>query len=208
MRIVTIDEIIRVCESDPRVKPTLEHYFSPTRKDSFIKEFLHYLNTGLLEAKHGKLHRDQFLAFILSFQFTAPLLEIQAEKELGKFYRILQKTYQVDEVDLNLHFSMEQYEGEMVGEKEALEAFRSDVDEFFGDSREVKESVQKRVKKDAINSIIVWQREQNIPVLAEAFGRTIVIPSFFSFSDKKLLQFYRRNTEGITYRVAVPETIV
>ena len=34
------------------------------------------------------------------------------------------KTYKVEEVDLNLHFSMELHEGEMVGEKEALEAFR------------------------------------------------------------------------------------
>ena len=207
MRTVTIDDIVSACTYDPGAKPTLEHYFSPTKKDSFIKEFLHYLNSGLLDAKHGKLDREQYLAFILSFQFTAPLLEIPAEKELGLFYRILQKNYQVEEVDLNLHFSMEQYEGDMVGEKEALEAFRSEVEEYFGDSREVKESVQKRVRNDAINSIIVWQREQSIPVLAEAFGRTIVIPSFFSFSDRKLIRFYRRNTEEITYRVAVPDSI-
>lgn len=102
----------------------------------------------------------------------------------------------------------EQYEGKMAGEKEAMEAYRNEVDEYFGESREVKKSVQKRVKMDAINSIIVWQREQSIPLLAEAFGRTIVIPSFFSFTDRKLLNFYRRNTEGITYRVAVPESIV
>lgn len=207
VRSVTIHEILNVCENDPGNKPTLEHYFSPTKKLSFIKEFLHYLNTGLLEAKHGEMDREQYLAFILSFQFTAPLLEIPTEKELGLFYRILQKNYQVEEVDLNLHFSMDQYEGNMVGEKEALEAFRSEVDDYFGDSREVKESVRKRVKKDAINSIFDWQREQSIPLLAEAFGRTIVIPSFFSFSDRRLMQFYRRNTEGITYRVAVPESI-
>ena len=207
MRTVTIDEILTACAYDPESKPPLEHYFSPTKKQSFIKEFLHYLNTGLLEAKHGKLHREQYLAFILSFQFTAPLLEIPAEKELGLFYRILQKNYDVEEVDLNLHFSMEDYEGEMVGEREALEAFRSELGDYFGDSREVKESVQKRVKKDAINSIIDWQREQSIPVLAEAFGRTIVIPSFFSFTDRKLLQFYRQNTEGITYRVSVPDSV-
>jgi len=207
MRTVTIDEIVSACESDPGAKPTLEHYFSPTKKAGFIKEFLHYINTGLLEAKHGKLDKEQYLAFILSFQFTAPLLEIQAEKELGLFYRILKKNYQVDEVDLNLHFSLDEYEGEMVGEKEALEAFRSELGEYFGDSMEVKESVQKRLKKDAIESILTWQREQNIPVLAEAFGRTIVIPSFFSFSDRRLRQFYRQNTEGITYRVSVPETI-
>jgi len=207
MRTVSIDDIVSACENDPGSKPTLEHYFSPTKKEAFIKDFLHYLNSGLLEAKHGNLDKEQYLAFILSFQFTAPLLEISTEKELGLFYRILQKTYKVEEVDLNLHFSMELYEGEMVGEKEALEAFRSEVGEFFGDSRELKKSVQLRVKKDAIASIMDWQREQSIPVLAEAFGRTIVIPSFFSFSDRRLQQFYRQNTEGITYRVAVPDSI-
>lgn len=207
MRMVTIDEILRVCENEPGAIPTLEHYFSPTKKAKFTKDFLHYLNTGLLEAKHGNLHREQYLAFILSFQFTAPLLEIPSEKELGLFFRILQKKYEVEVVDMNLHFSMEQYEGEMVGEKEALEAFRSEVEEYFGEFREVKISVQKRVKRDAIASIMSWQQERSIPTLAEAFGRTIVIPSFFSFSDKRLIQFYRRNTEGITYRVAVPETI-
>ncbi|MEA3462197.1 MAG: hypothetical protein U9R49_09985 [Bacteroidota bacterium] len=207
MRTVTIDEIVEACENDPGKKPILEHYFSPTKKQSFIKEFLHYLNTGLLDARHGNLHKEQYLAFILSFQFTAPLLEIPAEKELGLFYRLLKKTYKVEEVDLNLHFSMEQYEGEMVSEKEALEAFRSELGEYFGDSREVKESVQKRVKKDALESIMEWQREHSIPVLAEAFGRTVVIPSFFSFTDRRLLEFYRKNTEGITYRVAVPDSI-
>ena len=207
MRTVSIDDIVSACENDPGSKPTLEHYFSPTKKEAFIKDFLHYLNSGLLEAKHGNLDKEQYLAFILSFQFTAPLLEISTEKELGLFYRILQKTYKVEEVDLNLHFSMELYEGEMVGEKEALEAFRSEVGEYFGDSRELKKSVQLRVKKDAIASIMDWQREQSIPVLAEAFGRTIVIPSFFSFSDRRLQQFYRQNTEGITYRVAVPDSI-
>jgi len=207
MRTVSINDIVDACENDQGSKPTLEHYFSPTKKDAFIKDFMHYLNSGLLEAKHGNLDKEQYLAFILSFQFTAPLLEISTEKELGIFYRILQKTYKVEEVDLNLHFSMELYEGEMVGEKEALEAYQSEVGEYFGDSREVKESVQKRVKKDAIASIFEWQRDQSIPVLAEAFGRTIVIPSFFSFSDRRLLLLYRQNTEGITYRVAVPDSI-
>jgi hypothetical protein len=79
--------------------------------------------------------------------------------------------------------------------------------EFYGDSLEVKKRVQLRVRNDAISSIMEWQREQSIPSLAEAFGRSIVIPSFFSFTDKRLLQFYRQTTEGITYRVAVPDTI-
>jgi len=208
MRTVTIDEIVAICESDLGAKPILENYFSPTKKAHFIKDFLHYLNSGLLEAKHGNLDQDQYLAFVLSFQFTAPMLDISAEKELGLFFRILKKTYHVEELDLNLHFSMEQYDGDMVGEKEALEALRSDVGEFYGDSLEVKKSVQHRLKKDAITSIIEWQREQNIQQLAEAFGRSIVIPSFFSFSDKKLDLFYRHSTVGITYRVAIPEQIV
>ena len=207
LRTVTLDEIMEACEYVPGEKPTLEHYFSPSKKQVFIKEFLHYLNTGLLEAKHGNLHRESYLALILSFQFTAPLLEIPAEKELGLFYRILQKNYEVKEVDLNLHFSMEQYEGSMVGEKEALQAYRSELDEYYGHTMEVKDQVQKRVKKDALASIMEWQREKSLPALAEAFGRTIVIPSFFSFSDRRLVQFYRENTTGISYRVAVPESI-
>ncbi len=207
MRTVSIDEIVAACESDYGAKPILEYYFSPTKKESFIKEFLHYLNTGLLEAKHGNLDQDQYLAFVLSFQFTAPLLDIPSEKELGLFFRILQKTYKVEELDLNLHFSMEQYEGALVGEKEALDAFKSELEDYYGDSLEVKESVQKRLKNDAIASIIEWQREHNIPLLAEAFGRSIVIPSFFSCSHKRLVHFYRQCTEGITYRVAVPEQL-
>jgi hypothetical protein len=207
MRTVTLDEVMTACEHDTKIKPPLEHYFSPTKKALFIKDFLHYLNTGLLEARHGNMDKAQYLAFVLSFQFTAPLLEIQTEKELGKFYRILQKTYEVNEVDLNLHFSLDQYEGEMVGEKEALNAYRKELDEYYGDSLEVKEPVQKRLKKDAIDSIMAWQKDQSIPTLAEAFGRSIIIPSFFSFRDKKLIQFYRQTTEGIIYRVAVPDSI-
>jgi len=62
-------------------------------------------------------------------------------------------------------------------------------------------------KKDALDSIMEWQKEQSIPSLAEAFGRSIVIPSFFSYADRRLLHFYRQTTEGITYRAAVPDSI-
>ncbi len=105
MRTVSIEEVVTACENTQRTRPPLEHYFSPTKKESFVKKFMHYLNTGLLDAKHG----------------------------------------------------------EMVGEKEALKAFENELEGHFGDSREVKESVQKSVKKDAINSILDWQREQSIP---------------------------------------------
>lgn len=205
IRTVSIDDVVLACENTPGTRPPLEHYFSPGKKESFIKKFLHYLNTGLLDAKHGKLDEELYLAFVLSFQFTAPLLEIPAEKELGLFYRILQLSYGVKELDLNLHFSTDEYEGRMVGEKEALEAFRQELEENYEGLREVKESVRRRLKKDAISSIFHWQREKTIPHLAEAFGRSIVLPSFFSFKDNKLIQFYRANTQGITYRVAVPE---
>lgn len=206
MRIISIDEILALGERLPGERPALAHYFSPTRKDAFIKEYLHYLNTWLLEAKHGKLDSDLYLVFVLSFQFTAPLLEIRTEKELGLFCRILQKNYQVEKVDLNLHFGLDGYDEGMVGEKEALKAYREELEETWG-SREVKESVQKRLKRDAIDAIMHWQKEQSLPALAEAFGRSVVIPSFFSFIDKKLVDFYRSTTEGITYQVSIPEEI-
>jgi len=207
MRILSIDEILSLGERMPGEKPSLEHYFSPTRKETFVKEYLHYLNTWLLEARHGSLDRDLYLVFVLSFQFTAPLLEIRTEKELGLFYRILEKNYQVEKVDLNLHFGLDGYDEGMVGEKEVLRVYREELDETYRGSREVKESVRKRLKKDAIDAIMRWQKEQSLPELAEAFGRSIVIPSFFSFVDKKLVVFYRSTTEGITYQVSIPEEI-
>ncbi len=207
LRSVTIDEILSLSSQEEEHRPPLEHYFSPTKKEAFIKDFLHYLNTGLLEAKHGELNSDKYLVFILSFQFIAPLLEISAEKELGIFYKILQKNYQVEEIDLNLHFSMESRKIGMVSEQEAINSFRDELEDAYKGIREVKESVQKRLKTDANEAIMQWQKEQNITSLAEAFGRSVVIPSFFSFLDKKTLKFYRATTQGITYRVAVPDEI-
>jgi hypothetical protein len=207
IRTVTIDEIVAICDHDPGVKPPLEHYFSPTKKGAFIKEFLHYLNSGLLDARHGKLDADHYLVFVLSFQFTAPLLEIPSEKELGLFFRILQKNWGVEEIDLNLHFGTEEYSGRMMGEEEAMEAFRHELGESYHGTREVKEVVRKRLKHDALEAISQWQGNRSLPALAEAFGRSIVIPSFFSFRDKRLVKFYKGTTAGITYRVSVPASI-
>jgi hypothetical protein len=207
MRTVSIDEILTLGEKLPDDRPQLEQYFSPTKKEAFIKDYLHYLNSGLLDAKHGKLDMDLYLVFVLSFQFTAPLLEIPAEKELGIFYKMLQKTYEIEEIDLNLHFSKEQHKSGMVSEQEAINTFRDELEDTYNGIREVKESVQKRLKMDAIESIMQWQKEKSIPALAKAFGRSIVIPSFFSFMDKKMVRFYRGTTQGITYRVAVPEEL-
>jgi hypothetical protein len=207
IRTVSIDEVLALSEKVAGDKPQLEHYFSPAKKETFIKDFLHFLNSGLLDAKHGKLDMDQYLVFVLSFQFIAPLLEIPIEKQIGIFYRILQKTYLVDEIDLNLHFSIDHHKNGMVSEQEAINAFRDELEDTYSGFREAKEPVQKRLKKDAIEAIMLWQREKSIPALAEAFGRSIVIPSFFSFVDKKMIGFYRGTTQGITYRVAVPEEL-
>lgn len=207
IRTVSIDEVLSLGEKLPGDRPQLEHYFSPTKKEAFIKDYLHYLNSGLLDVKHGNLDIDLYLVFILSFQFTAPLLEIPAEKELGLFFRTLQKTYKIEEIDLNLNFSIDSYKSGMVSEQEAINAFRDELEDSYHGIREVKESVHKRLKKDAIEAIMRWQRDQSIPALAEAFGRSIVIPSFFSFMDKKMIRFYRGTTHGISYKVAVPEEI-
>jgi len=204
---VSIDEIVQACEMDPGDKPPLEHYFSPTKKDAFIKDFLHYLNTSLLDARHGKLTESHYLVLVLLFQFIAPLLEIPAEKELGLFFRILQKNYQVEEVDLNIHFDLEEREGEMIGEEDALKTYREELRDTYEGTREVRESVQKRLKKDAIEAIMGWQREQNLPNLARAFGRSVVIPSFFSCTSRKLIAFYKESTGAMNYRVAIPAEI-
>ena len=185
----------------------MEQYFSPTKKETFIKEFLHYLNTQLLEARHGQLTSEGYLVFVLSFQFTAPMLKIAAEKELGLFYRILQKNYHVEEIDLNLHFASGEEGDGMVGERQALEIFRHELQETYDGSRELREIARRKIKQDAIEAIMEWQKERSLPALAEAFGRSIVIPSFFSFSDHRMEKFYRNSTGDITYRICMPDEI-
>jgi hypothetical protein len=207
MRTVSIDQILSACERGSGSRPSLEHYFSPTKKEAFIKEFLHYLNTRLLDARHGELDSDQYLVFVLMFQFVAPLLHIPAEKEFGTFFRILQESYGIENADLNLHFALKGYSGDMKREKDALEALRNELGESYEGHRDVKESVRKRLRNDALASISEWQHERSVATLAEAFGRSIVIPSFFSFTDKRLIQYYRATSEGITYRIPVPEEI-
>lgn len=208
IRSVTIDEVLALGDRIQGERPQLENYFSPTRKEAFIKEYLHFLNSSLLDAKHGELDLELYLVFVLSFQFITPLLKIPAEKELGLFYRMLENTYQVDEIDLNLHFSTDDHKDGMLSEQQALNAFREELEEKYGGSREVKERVRKKLKEDAIEAIMKWQKEKSIPALAQAFGRAIVIPSFFSFVEKRMIGFYRGTTQGITYRVQVPEELL
>lgn len=250
MHTVTIEEIVLLGDHRSDQRPPLEQYFSPGRREQFEKEYIHYLNTLLLEMKHGNLDLDLYLVFVFTFQFIAPLLGIPVERELRQFYKVLEERYDVEELDFNLHFSTDQYEApsgilsspvapdqeadeedtgaysgddqeagqvdssgeqpdggqekEMINEADALSAFQQELDATWKGRREVKESVRKRLKQDGIRSIMKWQQEKNFPELAEAFGRSVVIPSFFSFRDKKLLEFYRSTTEGITYEVAVP----
>jgi len=205
MHVVSIEEILALGESIQNNQPTLEHYFSPTRKDQFIKDYLHYLNSSLLDAKHGHLDIDLYLVFVLSFQFTIPLLEIPLGKELDLFCHILEHHYNMNDIDINLHFTTDEFEEGMVDEESALLSFRNELEISYDGRREVKESVQKRLKQDAISAIMKWQQSKEIPQLAAAFGRSIVIPSFFSFMDKKLIKFYRNTSRGIRYEVAVPD---
>jgi hypothetical protein len=205
MKTVTIEEILSLGRKFAITQPPLEHYFSPGRKEQFIKEYIHYLNSSLLEAKHGQMDLDLYLMFVISFQFIAPLLGISAEKEMVLFYRIVQENYQVAEPDINLHFTINTIEEGMAGEDEALSSFRHELEHSYTGRREVKESVQGRLKQDGIESINNWQKEKDLPSLAEAFGRSIVIPSFFSSLDKRLVKFYQDSTAGITYEVAIPD---
>lgn len=215
MRTVSIEEIMALAEKQDSRKPQLESYFSPSKKEQFIKDYIHYLNSMLLESKHGRLDTELYLLFVISFQFIAPLLEIPSEKELVQFYHILEKNYKVEDLDINLHFVTEDFEelpdehegnnSQRIHEKEALDAFRNELDSSYTGRREVRESVQKRLKQDGIRAIMKWQQMKALPELAEAFGRSIVIPSFFSFTDKKLVEFYQRASNGIRYEVDVPE---
>ncbi|MGC9338081.1 MAG: hypothetical protein ACP5EQ_08395 [Candidatus Cloacimonadia bacterium] len=201
---VTLDEILSLTKIHEEEKPQLEQYFSPSKKKQFIKDYRHFLNTCLLEARHGNLDKDLYLVLVLSFQFIAPLLEIPVKKELELFYQVLSERYDIEDPDINLHFSPDEYEGGMISEEEALEIFREELDESYTGRREIKESVQKRLKQDGIKAVMHWQQKKALPELAEAFGRSIVIPEFFSFTDKKLVNFYRSATAGINYEVMVP----
>jgi hypothetical protein len=151
---------------------------------------------------------DLYLMFVISFQFIAPLLGISAEKEMVQFYHILQENYKVEEPDINLHFTINIIEEGMAGEDEALSSFRHELEYSYTGRREVKESVQGRLKQDGLEAISKWQKEKDLPSLAEAFGRSIVIPTFFSFQDKRLVQFYQSSTAGITYEVAIPDCFI
>lgn len=214
MHTVTIDEVIALGAQIDERQPPLEHYFSPSRREAFIKDFVHYMNSSLLELKNYNLDLELYLVFAMSFQFISPLLEIPLERELVLFHRILDARYDVENLDINLHFSTAEHEPAegsedseftMINEEEALSAFRKELNESYTGRREVKEAVQKRLKQDGISAIKKWQQMKGLPELAEAFGRSIVIPSFFSYSDKKLTNFYRQNTRGIHYEVAVPD---
>lgn len=205
MHTVTIDEILSLGERLEEEHPALEQYFSPSRKKKFIKDYLHFLNSSLLDARHGKLDMELYLLLVLSFQFIIPLLEIPAEKELELFVHILQNNYELEDADINIHFTMDAVEEGMISEDEAIMAFRQELDDSYAGRREVKESVQKRLKQDGIAAIMNWQKEKGLMELAEAFGRCIVIPALFSFMDKKLLGFYRQTTTGIIYEVEVPD---
>ena len=57
IRTVSIDEVLSLGEKIEGERPQLEHYFSPTKRDAFIKEFLHFLNSGLKGIKICDIRR-------------------------------------------------------------------------------------------------------------------------------------------------------
>lgn len=207
LQMVSIDDIISFGRRASPKHPSLDNYFSPTKKERFEHNYKHFLNSELLEAKHGNMDKNQYVMFVLSFQFTAPLLGIQTAKEFGKFYDTLQQTYAITEPDLSLLFSTDEQYEDRVSQEEVLAAYQDELDTSYTGVREVKSGVQKRLKKDGMNAIFDWQRDKETASLAVAFGRSIVIPSFFDYVDKRLVSFYERVTDGITYQVGIPEEL-
>lgn len=205
MQTVTIDEILALGDRLPGDRPALEHYFSPPRKEQFVRDYIRFLNSALLDVKHRALDQSLYVSFVLSFQFIAPLLEIPAEKELRLFYQVLEQRYDMDNLDLNLHFTRDGYAEGMVGEESVLKAFREELEASYTGKRDIRDRVMRRLKEDGIAAIMKWQQLKGIPQLAEAFGRAVVIPAFFEYTDKKLVNFYRSTSRGIRYEMAVPE---
>jgi len=217
--VVTIDEIFSLAEKYGNGHPALEYYFSPTKKVQFERDYVHYLNTLMLEVKHGNLDQDLYLVFVLSFQFICPLLGLEVQKERDRFLNLLEQRYGVENPELDLQFGAgDQIEEEAsdeenesgslrISEDEALRIYTDELDSSYNGRREFRESIQQRVKMDGIKAVMHWQQHKDFPELAEAFGRAIVIPSFFSMRDKKLAGFYRNNTPGIKYEVEIPEEI-
>ncbi len=214
MHTVTLEQIQQLGEELNGDHPGLEQYFSPSRKDKFVKDYLHFLNTNLLQLKQRDLTLERYLVFVFSFQFIAPLLEIPAEKELRFFYQILEQRYEVEDLDINVHFvsitedtedAEKDKEDVYVKEEKALASFLDEISNSFSGKRDIKEKTRFRVKRDGIISIMKWQHTKGFPELAEAFGRSVVIPAFFDYSDKKLVDFYRRNTRELEYEVALPD---
>ena len=205
METLLLEEIMECLNYREDEKPPLENYFSPGKREQFEKDYRHYLNTCILDARHGMLDQDLYLVMVLSFQFIAPLLEIPVKKELELFLFILTERYDQELPVIIITFTPDAYQEGMMGEEEALKKFVDELNSSYDMRRAVKDSVQKRLKNDGIQAIMNWQHSKRLRDLAAAFGRSIIIPAFFEFTDKKLLGFYRNATSGIKYELALPD---
>jgi hypothetical protein len=110
-----------------------------------------------LDSRHGHLDLDLYILLVLSFQFIIPLQEIPAEQEMDLFLHILVKRYEIYDPDINIYFTIEATGEGMVPEEDALLAFRHELDLSYKGRREVKESMQKRLKQNGIAAIMKWQ---------------------------------------------------
>jgi len=216
----TIDEIITLLDEPSKYTPLLrkglEDYFSPAKSGSIEKEFEKYLKHEMYMMKNNDFSRDNYIALTLSFQFTSPLLGLMKQDETGiyvqykKFQKLLKEKYDLS--DPRMKFDIrEDVPESFLDEHDALDAYSDDLEENFGKDRNIKESVQDRLRQDGNNAVKLWQNkcksqdEASLAALSEAFGRCVVIPTFFSYKDKKLLNFYHESTKNIKYYIEIPE---
>lgn len=229
-RKLPIDVIVNLWNSDntlhQQVVRSLEDYFSPEKAHKLNSAFANYLKGEIHNARRGFLNSNHYVSLVLSFQFTAPLLNlIDYKNENGEitaardeFYTILKRKYDIIGQPYMMFKRDNTFDSEkIIDESEAMKIYGSDLNENFNGKRDVKDSVHMRLKKDGIDSVKLWLHERKKCIsdftwggalaLSEAFGRSIVIPSFFLYKDAKLFDFYKKSADGITYYIAIPESI-
>lgn len=204
-RELRIEDIISIADRFATEHPPLADYFSPTRTQRFMEDYREFLRTMTYRTRQAELGEEGYVAMALSLQFTAPLLGIEASGELRGFCEALSKTYGIREPDLSLRFLGDEPEEGAWDEFSALHAYASQLQDAYKAKRSASHAAQAKVKRDGIEAVMTYQRERTLGALAEAFGRSVVVPAFFEYKDKRLVGFYRSVTEGVRYSLCVPE---
>jgi hypothetical protein len=228
----TLDEIVGlwrgVTDKHPELVKGLEDYFGHDRSERLSAAFTNYLRGELLAIKRDTIHRDQYVSLALSFEFTARLLGLFKADANNAIYlsfldfqKVLKQKYNTSLPQVKFDFEGgTDSENKFLGEDEALKDYSNNLDEDFKGNRDVKDLACTKLRNDGIKAVMRWQHyrkelcsqtgsyiENCKCVLSEAFGRSIVIPAFFSIHDKKLENFYRKSTDDIKYYIEVPDSI-